>query len=610
MLDPTKAPQTLAELAQRSFVHFVDRPCLGAKDRATKAYKYLTYGEVAARVRHVAGGLTDLGMVRGDRAAILAESRPEWAIADLACQMLGVASVPLFSTLPSSQIAGILRDSGARLVFVSDAAQRQKVESVREQLPDLEHIVVMDADDAVAGTTAFAALEAAGAKYFETRPGEFEMIWPAAAADDVATIIYTSGTTGEPKGVMLSHRNLIANIEPISQLLQKFYGMQDDTFLSFLPLAHIFERTAGFYVPIRLGCAIAYTESLRTVDKNMQEVQPTFMFCVPRLYETIRDKLVAQASTLPAGKQEKYLDALQLAKKAGASRGGLRLNGQAAPGLSLMENLKYKVYDAMVYSKIREKFGGRLKAFVSGGAPMPPELGALFFGVGITILEGYGLTETSPVIAVNVPGRVRLGTIGEILPGVEVKIAPDGEILARGPSIMKGYWNKPQETKEAIDAEGWFHTGDIGVLEDGYLSITDRKKDLLVLANGKKVAPLPIETRLSQSSYINQVVLLGDKQKAVSALIVPQLDALRLYAAKQNLGINDDAELLASPAITKVIRDEIDAISGDLADFEKVKKFTLLPNSFTVEGGELTPTLKIKRRVIAEKYASLLGNGE
>jgi long-chain acyl-CoA synthetase len=338
----------------------------------------------------------------------------------------------------------------------------------------------------------------------------------------------------------------------------------------------------------------------------MQEVQPTFMFCVPRLYETIRDKLVAQAATLPAGKQDKYLDALQLAKKAGAAKGGLLVDGKPAPGLGLIENLKYKVYDAAVYSKIREKFGGRLKAFVSGGAPMPPELGALFFGVGLTILEGYGLTETSPVLAVNLPGRVRLGTVGEVLPGVEIRIAEDGEILARGNSIMKGYWNKPQETKAIIDAEGWFHTGDIGQLTDGYLQITDRKKDLLVLANGKKVAPLPIETRLSQSSYISQVVLLGDTQKAVSALIVPQMDAVRVYAAKQNLGIDNDAELLQASAITKLIRDEIDAISEDLADFEKIKKFTLLQNSFTVEGGELTPTLKIKRRVIAEKYAQII----
>jgi long-chain acyl-CoA synthetase len=607
MLDPTKAPQTIAELAQRSFVHYVDRPCLGAKDRASKTYKYLSYGEVAARVRHVAGGLVELGLERGDRAAILAESRPDWAIADFACQMLGVASVPLFSTLPASQVAGILRDSGARLVFVSDAAQREKVEAVRDQLPDIEQIIVMDEADAVEGTISFATLESNGQKYFEARPGEYEMMWPAAVPEDIATIIYTSGTTGEPKGVMLSNKNLIANIEPIARLLQQYYGMHDDTFLSFLPLAHIFERTAGFLVPIRLGCTIAYTESLRTVDKNMQEVQPTFMFCVPRLYETMRDKMLNQVSTLPPGKQEKYLDALQLAKKAGAAKGGQLINGQPAPGLGLIESLKYKVYDGAVYSKIREKFGGRLKAFVSGGAPMPPELGALFFGVGVTILEGYGLTETSPVIAVNQPGRTRLGTVGEILPGVEAKIAADGEILVRGGSIMKGYWNKPQETKDAIDSDGWFHTGDIGVLQDGYLQITDRKKDLLVLANGKKVAPLPIETRLSQSSYVSQVVLLGDKQKAVSALIVPQMDAIRIYAAKQNLGIEGDAELLQSPAITRLIRDEIDAISVDLADFEKIKKFTLLNTTFSVEGGELTPTLKIKRRVIAEKYAELIG---
>lgn len=602
MLDPTKPPQTLAELAQRSFVEFQTRPCLGVKDRATKTYQYTSFGDVASRVRAVALGLAEMGIARGERAAIVSENRPEWAIADIACQMCGIISVPLFSTLPAGQVAGILRDCSAKIVFVSDQSQRAKIEASREQLPDLQHIVVMDEADSE-GALSFAALENQGAKYFDDHPGAFESLWPAAQADDVATIIYTSGTTGEPKGVMLSHRNLCANIEGIGEALKEAFHLGDDeVFLSFLPLAHIYERTAGFWVPIRMGCAIAYCESLRTVDKNLVEAAPTFMFCVPRLCEALRDKLFDHAKSLPEGQREKYLEALQIGQKAGAHAGGMA----GAPSLGFVEKVKHKVYDAMVYAKIRQRFGGRLKAFVLGGAPLPPDVGALFIGLGITVLEGYGLTETSPVIAVNRPGRIRLGSVGEVLPSVQIKIAGDGEIVVRGPSITKGYWNKPVETKEAIDGEGWFHTGDIGALDGNVLRITDRKKDLLVLANGKKVAPAPIEMRLTQSKYIGQVVLLGDHQKAVSALIVPQLEALREFAAKQNLGLESDAEILAAPAVQKLLRQEIDTLSGDLADFEKVKKFSLIEQPFSVEGGELTPTLKIKRRVVAEKYAALV----
>jgi long-chain acyl-CoA synthetase len=327
------------------------------------------------------------------------------------------------------------------------------------------------------------------------------------------------------------------------------------------------------------------------------------MFCVPRLYESMREKLFAAANSLPEKQRGKYLDALALAQKVGAARGKL----PGAPQLGLGEQLKYKLYDMAVYSKIRDKFGGRLRAFVSGGAPMAPELGALFTGVGLTILQGYGLTETSPVMAVNRPGRVRLDTVGEIISSVEVKIAEDGEIVGRGASIMKGYWNKPEATADAIDKEGWFHTGDIGVLDNGYLKITDRKKDLLVLANGKKVAPAPIELKLAESRYISQAVLLGDKLKAVTALIVPRMEALREYAASENVGSTDDVELLRSPVINKLLRQEIDALTDDLADFERIRKFALLPHPFSVESGELTPTLKVKRRVIAEKYADLVG---
>lgn len=605
MLDPNKSPATLPEMAQRSFVKFANERCLGAKG-ADGNYQFATYKEIAERVRLTAGGLLSLGIERGDRVAILSESRPEWAIADLACHMIGAIVVPLFSTLPPPQVQYILEDSGAKVVFVSDAKQKQKLDAIATEIANVSHVVTTQEDAATpipqseAKVVAFRELEKRGEIHLAQHPDDYEASWPAAQANDVATIIYTSGTTGNPKGAMLMHKNIIADLEAVLASIKEL--KQQDTFLSFLPLAHVYERTAGYYLPIRIGAPIAYCESLFTVDKNMAEVRPNVMFCVPRLNETMRDKIVGQAKTLPEGKREKFQEALELAKKAGAHQGGL----PDAPGLSLGEKLKHKVFDAMVYSKIREKFGGQLWAFVSGGAPMSPDIGALFLGMGIEILEGYGLTETSPVISVNRPGKVKLGTVGPILEGVEVKIAEDGEICVRGNTVMKGYWNKPDETREAIDSEGWFHSGDLGSLDDGYLRITGRKKDLLVLANGKKVAPAPIELKMAESAFVQQIVLLGDKQKAVSALVVPHMERVKEWAAQNQVQAENDADLLKQSAVQQLFRKEIDDQSGALADFEKIRKVALLNEPFSVERGEMTPTLKIKRNVIAEKYGSLV----
>ena len=606
MLDPKKPPVTLAEMAQRSFVQHAARPFLGAKNKGESDYKYATYGEVALRVRDVAGAVLQLGLGRGDRAAILSENRPEWAIADLACQMTGIISVPFYSTLPSNQILTILRDCGATLIFVSNASQLKKIAEIQNELPHLKHIVLFDAVEN-SQTISFSDLEKRGQEYWAQNAGGYETLWPAALPDDTATIIYTSGTTGEPKGVMLSHRNILANVETI---VTSIALSSADSFLSFLPLAHIYERTAGYYLPTRLGSSVAYCESLFTVDKNLREVKPTIMFCVPRLYESMREKLFSAAKSLPENQQEKYLDALALAQKAGAHKGKI----QGAPSLGLMEQVKYKVYDLKVYAKVREKFGGNLRYFVAGGAPLPPQLGALFLGMGVVILEGYGLTETSPVIAVNRPGEVHLGTVGKVLENLEVKIEIDGEICVKGASIMKSYWNKEEATRDVLTADGWFHTGDIGVLENGILKITDRKKDLLVLANGKKVAPAPIEMEMSQSQYISQIVLVGDKLKAVAALIVPHFEHLKTWAGEQNFqqGIDgdDNQKLLAEPAVIQLFKAEVEKYSSGLADFERVKKIALLPDAFTVENGEMTPTLKIKRKIVSEKYGHLVGGEE
>ena len=577
-------------MAQRSFVDFAERPYLGVKTDG--AYQFQTYAQVAARVRNVAGALLELGLQRGARAAILAENAPQWAMMDLACQMCGIIVVPLYSTLPAGQVQVILEDSGAALVLVSRDKQRAKVDKVRAQLPDLKHIWSFDEWDDI---------EARGAAHLEANPGLFETTWPAAYPDDIATIIYTSGTTGTPKGVMLSHKNLVANAVAIRKIAPHI--SEHDRFLSFLPLAHIYERTAGQFWPLLMGASVAYCESLFTVDKDMQLSHPTLMTCVPRLYESSREKLFSAAKSMPENKAKTYLAALELAAKWGAHKGQM----PGAPGLSLVEKVKFKVYDKLVYSKIRDKFGGKLKHFVSGGAPIAPELGALFIGLGLETLEGYGLTETSPVIAVNRPFGPQLGTVGPPLPGVEVKIAADGEIVVRAPSVMKGYWNKKEETKAVLTPDGWFHTGDIGELDgEGVLRITDRKKDLLVLANGKKVAPQPIELQLQESQYIAQAILLGDKMKAVAALIVPHFPHLREWAKERNLNISKDDELAAHAEVNKLIRSEVEKQTGDLADFEKVRKFALLGELLTTEKGELTPTLKVKRSVVTEKYGSLV----
>ncbi len=601
MFDPTKAPQTLGELAQRAFADFAIQPCLGVKNKATKTYDYASFAHIGVRVKNFSCGLLELGLERGQRLAILAENRPEWAIADLGCQMLGVVSVPLFATLPPAQVKGILQDCGANCVLVSNASQLKKIAAICEELPDLQHILTMDE---IESQMSFSQIEQRGIEYSKAHPTAYESTWPAAQTDEIATIIYTSGTTGVPKGVMLSHRNIISNVEAVGAALREHFGqMKSEVFLSFLPLAHIYERGPGFFLPLRLGAAIAYCENLGTVAANLKEARPTLMMCVPRLYESLADKVYDRAKSLPEKQKIAYSKSLELAKKHGSVLG----NWPDAPHLGLIEKLKLKLYDARVYSQIRASLGGRLRAFISGGAPMSPDLGALFLGVGVTVLEGYGLTETSPVIAVNRPRRVHLGSVGEPVESLEVRLAADGEICVRGASISKGYWNKTQETADAF-VDGWFQTGDLGSLSQGILKITGRKKDLLVLANGKKVAPAPIEMKMQSSRFIFQIVLLGDNAKAVSALVVPQMENLREHAKSQNWKAQSDEELLASTESQNLFRTEIDLLSGDLADFEKIRKIALLDKPFSVESGEMTPTLKIKRNVVAEKYAASLSD--
>jgi long-chain acyl-CoA synthetase len=559
-------------------------------------YEPISHDTIVERVRRTALGLEELGVRPGDRVGILSENRPEWAIADYACLMSGVADVPIYPNLPSDQIAYILRDSGAVAIFVSNQEQAAKIAPIRGECPALRHVVTF-ADAAPSGLMTLAALETSGAAVDDARRrGLFQERARSVRPDDLATLIYTSGTTGEPKGVMLTHDNIYSNVAA-SRTAVPFAGA--DCCLSFLPLSHIFERMAGHYLMFATGTSIAYAESIDAVPANLTEVRPTLVLSVPRLYEKMYARVLDAALSGGAVKKQIFFWARGVADRWADAR----LAG-GEPGAMLA--LQYRVAQTLVFSKLRARTGGRLRYFVSGGAPLAPEINKFFYAAGLVILEGYGLTETSPVITVNTPDNFRIGTVGKPIAGVEVAIASDGEILTRGPHVMKGYFNKPTATAEAIDADRWFHTGDIGEVRDGFLAITDRKKDIIVTAGGKNIAPQPIENRIKTNKFVSQAVMIGDKRKFPIVLIVPNWDSLEKWARAQNLSWTARAELLAMPNVHAKLEAEVLGEVSDLARYEMPKKIGLLEHDFSIERGELTPTLKVKRRVVDKTYKALI----
>src|SRR6476660_5149610 len=541
---PRPAPGTLTKLFFDSVSKFNRPDALQVK--VAGAYKPISHAEVADRVRHAARGLATLGVRRGDRVAILSENRPEWAIADYACLTAGLTDVPLYPTLPADQIAYILRDSGAVAIFVSNVEQAAKVASIRGEVPGLRSVICFN-DKAPAGALNFTDLEKLGTEG-ETADDvtAFRRDADAVQPGDLATLIYTSGTTGPPKGVMLTHDNIHSNVAGTRDKIP-FEG--HDVSLSFLPLSHIFQRM-GDYMMFATGTSIAYAESFDAVPGNLQEVRPTIVLSVPRLYEKMYARVLQNAVSSGAVKRRIFF----WARKVALRRADLLLAG-GRPG-RLLER-QYAIAQKLVFLKLQERTGGRLRYFVSGGAPLAPEINKFFYSAGLTILEGYGLTETSPVIAVNTPEAFRIGTVGKPVPGVEVMIAPDGEILTRGPHVMKGYFNKPTATAEAIDSEGWFHTGDIGEIRDGFLAITDRKKDIIVTAGGKKVAPQPIENKVKTNKYVSQAVMIGDKRKFPIVLIVPNWDNLEKWAKVKNILWTDRRQLLAMPTVRGKMEKEV-----------------------------------------------------
>ncbi len=586
--DETPVPEsTLTDLFFEAVDRFGDGPAFQRLESEDTIVD-ISYDEALDIVRRVSAGLSGRGIQRGDRIAILSENRPEWALADYAGLCSGVIVVPIYPTLTASQLAYILGDSEARLVFVSGKEQAEKVFEAAKELPATPLVVTFDPTDVVDTVPwdLFTDVEPEG------DVAEFRARALAAQPHDVATVLYTSGTTGQPKGVMLTHNNVASNVRGSCMILP--IGVDDNT-ISFLPLSHILQRMVD-YLFFWTGCTIGYPRSLETLIVDLKKLEPTVVVSVPRIYEKIYNGVMAAE-----GFKKKLIGwAAGVADRVA----DLRLEGKKAGGLLAFQ---YSIADTLVFSKVKTAVGGRLRFFVSGGGPLAPTLNRFFYSIGLTILEGYGLTETSPVTNVNTEENFRIGTVGKPIPSTEVKIAPDGEILIRGPQVMKGYYKKPDLTAQVIDEDGWFATGDIGEIDaDGFLSITDRKKDIIVTAGGKNVAPQPIENLLATHGLVEQVVMVGDRRKHPSILVVPAFGPLESWARGEGIEWTSRAELLADPAVLAHMESQLFGMLGSFSSYEQPKKLALLDQEFTVENGMLTPTLKVKRRVVQEKLDAVI----
>ncbi len=590
-------PTTLAEVFERAASEH-PRPDLLNYKRGG-AWRSISADEFLARARRVALGLYALGVRHGDRVAILSENCPEWTLTDAGCQLSGIIDVPIYSTQAPAQVCYILNDSGARVLFVQHRAAYDRVAEAIKDCASVEHIIFMlDAEEQpdVNGSLTFAQLEERGRALEAERPELAAELRSAIRPEEIATIIYTSGTTGEPKGVMLTHSNLVSNLIDVGEMLDWDGG---DTALSVLPLSHVFERVAMFMY-IHHGMRVFYAESIDKIGDNLREVKPTLLVAVPRLFEKIYDRIKEKAAA--GGKLTAAI--LAWAVETGKRWAALKLKGEEIPPLL---SLQQEIASRLVFSKWRAGVGGRIRMFVSGSAALPEEIGLIFVAAGIPIVQGYGLSETSPVVSANGLRGNRINTVGKPIRNVEVRIAADGEIETRGPNVMLGYYNKPEATRDVFTPDGWFKTGDIGALDaDGHLSITDRKKELFKTSGGKYIAPQPIEQRIKQSRFVNQVVLIGNGRKFPAALIVPDWEALRSYAKLKNLDARTPAEFCRHPRILDLIQRQVDAQCEELSKYERVKKVLLLEKDLSIEDGELTPTLKVKRRVVDEKYRDLI----
>ena len=585
-------PRTLNELVLITMRRYTAKPA-ALRYKQGDRWLSFTHAEVEERVVNASLGFRELGVGPGDRIAILSENRPEWAITDFATLLLRAADVPIYPTLPARQIEYILRDSGAAAICVSSAAQLAKIREIRPGLPAVRSVIAFDRDATGPDVMPFTELLSCGRKALPRYP-HWEMEAREVRPEDLATLIYTSGTTGDPKGVMLTHGNITSNV--LASVNAFAFDGNDET-LSFLPLSHIFERMAGHYLMIYAGATVAYATSLEAVAAEMAEVRPTIMTAVPRFYEKLFGRVLDAAMSGSPLKRRIF----QWARNSGEQWVEYALARRPIPPTLAFRR---RLAERLVFRKLHQRTGGRLRFFISGGAPLNPDIAKFFHAAGLPILEGYGLTETSPVISVNTFEHLKLGTVGRPIPGVEVKIADDGEILTRGPHVMQGYYNRPEATQEVVDADGWLHTGDIGLLDaDGMLKITDRKKDLIVTAGGKNIAPQPIENMVKTSKFVLNAVMLGDRRKFPIMLVVPNFDRLKAWAAHKKLLAPDDASLLRLPEVQEKMDREVRKTLRDLAQYEVPKKLLLLDREFSIETGELTPKMSVKRRVVEQRYA-------
>ncbi len=570
-------------------------------DKAAYRYKKngrwisVSYKEAADQAERIAAALLKAGLKKGDKAAVLSNNCMEWALIDYAVISTGAVLVPIYPSLMAEQIAFLLKHSEAKVLFAEDEIQTEKVDAIKSSLSECTHFITIKETQPQEGWTSLKAFEESGAAALKENPALIQNKIKTVKRQDAATIIYTSGTTGEPKGAVLLHHNFLSNIENAAQIFT-FYDT--DLLLSFLPLSHVLERMAGHYQAVYHNIEIAYAESIEAVPQNILEIRPTLMISVPRLYEKMYAKILETVELGSGLKQKIFHWAINVGQITIQNKMDGKLPGNA-------QKFKQGLADKLVFSKLKEKMGGRIRFFVSGGAPLSPEIATFFGAAGLYILEGYGLTETSPAITMNSLDHFRFGTTGQVLPNEEVKIAEDGEILTRGGHVMLGYYKNPDDTAEVLDADGWFYTGDIGYLdEDGYLVITDRKKNIIVTSGGKNVAPQPIENELIMSKYIEQSVMIGDKRKYCTAVIVLSEEAVLRWTTEHSMNSILPKDFNNNESLRSLIRSEVERLTEHTASYEKIKDFYLAPRPFTIESGDLTPSLKVKRKVVEETYSN------
>jgi len=571
---------------------FSDKAAMLSKIGGT--FRPVTYYELGNIVRAIALVLDSWGIRKGDRIAILSDNREEWYMSDMACLSIGAISVPVYPTLSALQIGELMKHSKPRAIFFST---QDLLKKIRESDYQFERIISFDKIIETSDVNWIQDIIEHGKQIHVEKPERFQTLLDSVEENDLACINYTSGTTGSPKGVMLSHANFVKDVDNSVKMIQIY---PEDTFLSFLPLSHVLERMGGYYVPMLLGATVGFAESVEKVIDNMSEVRPTILISVPRLFEKIYATVMSGVQSGSSIKKKIFYWGL----KAGKERMKADIEGTK---LGWWKQKKVHLADKLVFSKLQQKTGGRLQRFVSGGAPLSPEIAEFLYSAGLRIFEGYGLTETSPVIAVNGPGNVRLGSVGRAVPETEFKIASDGEILVKGPQVMVGYYKNETATRDVIDADGFFHTGDIGHFDDdNFLYITDRKKNLIITAGGKNVAPQPIEEALKLSPYISESVLIGDRKNFISALIVLDQMAVKKWAESHQIPFEPYTDFVRHEEVLKLIENEIENQTAHFSRFEKVKKFRIIPKDFTIDDGEITPSLKVKKKVVLEKFAPLV----